>query len=702
MENIECIITKMDKCKKEYLDALLGQQQHQQQHQQQTTVKEQFLSPTTPAWGDRNVKNEQSLEETKETNNNGGFSTQSDLRISMSSSSQSSKNSSSSSTRSSTENTTNNQSSQLPRRCKLCPYIANERMENIEHIITHCTFAKDTYVEKDYSNGYDEEQDDSGNETQSKGKKRPRLPRPKPCSKCDFIADTKPILWLHLRQHFIREDCPGFICPLCPFATTLKHHMTFHWFSAHDDFKGFVCTECQYTCVSKSMLTSHMKTHSEVYQYNCGDCVYKTKFCNAMKKHLKDNRHTLGMVLNPDGTRNPSATIDVYGTKRGPRRRPIVGEEKEFAETAEDRPSTSEIISPISMIPILPALISSSPISTVNPRSTSSPNSPSSKVTLTSPVKVSPVRTSPTQVPSSHSNSRVKNIMTMLNGMTNENGVNPSSNPNINQNTNKENPLLNPMFSTLCQWWVNEIATRRDSDDKETGQVFRLMLNAQKFLPRPKYTENLGGATGANGGVSDNASTFNEPSTSTAINRPSTSMAIDEPSTSTMLVSEHQPSVEEMGVSDEPLDLSMSAMSKLENQLLFEESIASIASTSRRNKRKRKATRLAYPTTNENTNDNGTRTPNTDQIYTEPSLPALLTASQSDLQRSETLNVTHNANIYNSSFICYYCHIIFANEIMYAMHMGFHSAENPLVCAVCDRKSSNIIAFFLHLIRTKH
>jgi hypothetical protein len=36
--------------------------------------------------------------------------------------------------------------------------------------------------------------------------------------------------------------------------------------------KPFKCTHCNYSCVNKSMLNSHMKSHTNVYQYRCADC----------------------------------------------------------------------------------------------------------------------------------------------------------------------------------------------------------------------------------------------------------------------------------------------------------------------------------------------------------------------------------------------------------------------------------------------
>lgn len=466
--------------------------------------------------------------------------------------------------------------------------------------------------------------------------------------------------------------------------------MTFHWFSAHDDFKAYVCKECQYSCVSKSMLTSHLKTHSEVYQYNCNSCTYKTKFCNAMKKHLKDTQHIQGSVLNPDGTPNPFATIDVYGNKRGPRRKPL----EKLAEVIEDRKMLdksliSRTISPTLTVPTSSASVLSPISSILDSPDAKNPVALMSPVRM-SPTKISPVRTSSTPVRSltSQSYALVTDILTKMGlGKINKIGMNSKFNE-------QKLPRLSgdPAYSCLHQLMMREIQTREDTEHE---QAFLLLENAQKFLPRfnPKHSDQTMLDSAIGGDLSE------------TIEESTTSMTNDEPSTSTTLSSKLQKmGVEENGLPDEPLDLSMSAMSKTENQpeLQPEESVAN--STSRRSKRKRKkTTKLEYFTINDCTNDDEIQTLNTNQNCTEPSLPAPLTTSQSDLQtKNETLNVTHNANIYNSPFICYYCRIIFANEIMYAVHMSFHNTTNPLTCALCDRKSANTTAFFLHLIRTKH
>ncbi|XP_070527053.1 uncharacterized protein [Cardiocondyla obscurior] len=570
----------MEGCEKESL----GHDSNQQHHPlQQTTVKEDrcpFLSPTTPAWGDRNA-NEQTAEE---TNNNFSFSPSYLFSSAFpaafkleSSTNKFSGNVGLTSIYSSIDSPADNESSmdatELYRKCKLCSnYVSTKRTDYVDHIIAHCTFNKSSYVEINYHlNGYaDEELSDFGNEVdKGKGKKRSKISKPKYCSKCDFMATTKLSLWLHLREHFVRQDCSGYVCVKCPFATTFKHHMRFHWFSSHDDFKAFTCTECEYTCVSKSMLTSHMKTHSEVYQYNCGSCSYRTKFCNAMKKHLKDTLHEAGTMLNPDGTPNPSATIDVYGNKRGPRRKPY-SEEK--PDVTEEKPSTSGFIFPVSTL-------STSMSSTMSGIS-SSPGSPK----VPSPIQLSPRKVSPARIPVPRSNV-VANVTT-FNKPESENErscpiVNPIASPRAKDHT----PLPSPVFVMLCHL-LSDIETRRDVDDEELARVFRLIRNSQKILSSSEpesSVEMIKASDIANGdslyGVrspEESSMLVDDPSTSTA-DEPSTSTA-DETSIFTLFSKPEQDET----VPDEPLDLSMSSMTKTERRPQLQELIA--RSSTRRNK----------------------------------------------------------------------------------------------------------------------
>ena len=55
----------------------------------------------------------------------------------------------------------------------------------------------------------------------------------------------------------------------------------------HFGSKPFKCPYCSYTCVNKSMLNSHMKSHTNIYQYRCADCNYATKYCHRLVYFLK-------------------------------------------------------------------------------------------------------------------------------------------------------------------------------------------------------------------------------------------------------------------------------------------------------------------------------------------------------------------------------------------------------------------------------
>ena len=134
------------------------------------------------------------------------------------------------------------------------------------------------------------------------------------CKQCEFIAFTKEAVWKHKKVHIKPEKMVN--CPTCPFVTESKHHLKYH-LRNHFGLKPFKCPNCSYTCANKSMLNSHMKKHNNIYQYRCADCNYATKYCHDLKLHLRKYSHKPAMVLNADGTPNPLAIIDVYGTRRG-------------------------------------------------------------------------------------------------------------------------------------------------------------------------------------------------------------------------------------------------------------------------------------------------------------------------------------------------------------------------------------------------
>lgn len=138
------------------------------------------------------------------------------------------------------------------------------------------------------------------------------------CKNCDYVAVTKADFWEHTKQHIKPEK--RIQCKKCPFVTEYKHHYEYH-LRNHEGSKPFKCPECNYTCVNKSMLNSHLKSHSDIYQYRCENCSYATKYVHSLKLHLRKYQHEPALPLDCNGEPDTAPVIDVYGTRRGPKKR---------------------------------------------------------------------------------------------------------------------------------------------------------------------------------------------------------------------------------------------------------------------------------------------------------------------------------------------------------------------------------------------
>lgn len=141
------------------------------------------------------------------------------------------------------------------------------------------------------------------------------------CKNCSFKTAIRAELWVHIRVHMNPNKILQ--CnynPKCTFVTEYKHYLEYH-IRLHNNEKPFSCELCQYTCINKSMLTSHMKSHSGMYQYHCGDCDYATKYCHSLKIHSRKYFHRPGVVLDEDGVPDPTIFIDVNGRRRGPKKK---------------------------------------------------------------------------------------------------------------------------------------------------------------------------------------------------------------------------------------------------------------------------------------------------------------------------------------------------------------------------------------------
>ena len=218
--------------------------------------------------------------------------------------------------------------------CHLCTYTCLARDQFNDHVNGHyefrCTKCEfNTKDEDEYRSHLKDEHQCTPEEMEDEqGVRVPRINsqgkvKTFKCKQCEFVAVTKEDFWKHTRTHIKPEKM--LTCPKCSFVTEYKHHLEYH-LRNHFGAKPHKCPTCNYSCVNKSMLNSHMKSHTTLYQYRCADCNYATKYCHSLKLHLRKYAHKPDMVLNPDGTPNPLPIIDVYGTRRGPKRKPTEAE----------------------------------------------------------------------------------------------------------------------------------------------------------------------------------------------------------------------------------------------------------------------------------------------------------------------------------------------------------------------------------------
>lgn len=156
----------------------------------------------------------------------------------------------------------------------------------------------------------------NNNNNHNNNNNKEQKPKKHKCKHCGLECTEKVQYWKHIRTHIKPEQLLE--CPNCEFATDLKHHYEYHLLN-HTGAKPFTCPDCDYKCVSKSMLQSHLKSHSNVFQFQCYDCGYASKYMHSLKQHLKKRDHRPATPLNPDGTPNPDIVIDVVGNRRGPR-----------------------------------------------------------------------------------------------------------------------------------------------------------------------------------------------------------------------------------------------------------------------------------------------------------------------------------------------------------------------------------------------
>ncbi|KAL7079110.1 hypothetical protein ACQ4LE_001511 [Meloidogyne hapla] len=124
--------------------------------------------------------------------------------------------------------------------------------------------------------------------TTTTNNRRAGKPKQYKCKQCPHLSHSKKEQWAHARLHIPKQK--QLCCDICDFVTEYKHHLEYHYRN-HNGQKPFKCSTCAYTCVNKSMLNSHMKSHTPNFQHKCQDCTYQTKYGHSLKMHLRKYNH---------------------------------------------------------------------------------------------------------------------------------------------------------------------------------------------------------------------------------------------------------------------------------------------------------------------------------------------------------------------------------------------------------------------------
>lgn len=454
--------------------------------------------------------------------------------------------------------------------------------------------------------------------------------------------------WEHMRRHV-----KGFACSECSFVTKYKHHMNHHWLSVHDGSKPFKCKKCSYTCVSKSMLASHSKKHSNVYPYRCADCTYKTKFCNALKKHLRKKEHRPAMVLNADGSPNPSSVIDVYGTKRGPKRK------LSAMEREEERGSTVAT-------------------TTANDRLDSTATSP--LLPLRSPI------------------TRCLTVTKAIGGANDDRRIDRNGTNNDRFVATFPYSDLVAAFDLSSHVSFREDATFYDDTwktDRSRSGVTKeraRISNAEDDVPEtftPSLPETHLDATHLND--VDGERRFDS------------AKITSESSTTFVTIKTIQLERSRTESADVPLDLRMAEVigrvNRLRSRTLARIGSAISPRVTGTSKRKGKAIKLERLMVKDDAYERPER--NEDVSFERPSddRADILEANRRIEDTAEDEAV---ADLFDVELTCRYCEIIFGNVIMHAVHMSCHSFDDPYTCDICGQRCVDKLSFFLHIARSEH
>ena len=455
------------------------------------------------------------------------------------------------------------------------------------------------------------------------------------CKHCDFVSITKESYWYHCRTHI--DPDKWLTCPRCPFVTELKHHFEYH-IKNHANLKPFKCDQCDYVCVNKSMLNSHLKSHSEVFQYSCRDCSYLTKYCHTFKLHLRVNNHSPAVVLFPDGTPNPNPTIDIYGTRRGPKQRPRTAPKPSTTKRKVSRPTPFQNLNSYNSI----ATSSEVALSYPYPYDLSGypnvfPVNNNSQIVPAFPQNVDPYSSNKRDTPNSSENNHYYYM----------------TNNNIHGFAVGDRTMKEKLLHIQENSYLNT-----DRDNLKRENLEKAELGAPLDLSKHEVV---------NSEEQNNVT----PSKNT--------------SSAMLSVQKTQVKNRRKGPAFKIEHISWKLQQQISNQGTENLSPATESFTGNRTSPSNVADR--------NTNGNGVTSPLPDKTIVDEDM----TVVDSEKKKGFEISALELKDYY-----CKYCEIAFKDSALYTIHMGQHSSQDPFQCSMCGKKTDNKVEFSLHIATQSH
>ncbi|XP_064549848.1 protein hunchback [Drosophila montana] len=552
------------------------------------------------------------------------------------------------------------------------------------------------------------------------------------CKTCGVVAITKVDFWAHTRTHMKPDKILQ--CAKCPFVTEFKHHLEYH-IRKHKNQKPFQCDKCSYTCVNKSMLNSHRKSHSSVYQYRCADCDYATKYCHSFKLHLRKYGHKPGMVLDEDGTPNPSLVIDVYGTRRGPKSKSFSGSGSSCSSTSK-RSNASAAASQQQQQPVLQPVATSQLSAALQgfPMPTAAAGAAAAAPAAVAPVSPpSPAKSvaSVEQAPSLPS-ALLPPLASLLQQNRNM-AFFPYWNLNLQMLAAQQQAAvlaqLSPRMRDQLQQQQQQQQQKHQQQQQQQQQLPAHSENEEDEEEEEEQEDDFERKSVDSAmDLSQGTPVKEEPQQQQQQLPHSNNMAMnlklkdeDTPLISSSSASRRKGRVLKL---DTLLQLKSAAMSSPEQQLKLPSSVLPTASSpiagSSANKQ------LADdPCSGASSADESMETGRVPQVNISASSTASSSGNSSNASSSTSSNPTAAATVAtpgtvsssssasttttttsNSSapaiYECKYCDIYFKDAVLYTIHMGYHSCDDVFKCNMCGEKCDGPVGLFVHMARNAH